>query len=308
MAWAETIRCRYALITCVVVLLAGLSGTVADAGPGHIEYGPAQKLAELANQRIRESSGLACSRKAADVFWTHNDAGNAPRIFAFNSKGEDLGAFRVPGAKARDWEDMASAVLEGTPCLLLADVGDNRERRTGYTLYLVAEPDIGVSPSRASGTVRVLQTVHFTYEDGPRDCESVALDPTTRTVLLVSKELAPTCTVFALAWPGASTDVGSPAVAHAVATIDVPVATAMDISPDGRRVMIGTYQDAFEFLRGKDEAWREALSRKGRAVKMPWRLQGESICYGLDGETVYLTSEKLPTPFFEVSRARPVED
>ena len=129
------------------------------------------------------------------------EATTSSAIVTLNVRGRDLGTFRVRGAKARDWEDMASAVLEDKPCLLLADVGDNRERRIGYTLYLVAEPELGLSPPDAPGTARVLQTVHFRYEDGPRDCESVALDPTTKTVLLVTKQLAPTCTVFALAWP-----------------------------------------------------------------------------------------------------------
>jgi hypothetical protein len=33
---------------------------------------------------------------------------------------------------------------------------------------------------------------------------------------------------------------------------------------------------------------------------MPRRRQGESICYGPDGKTLYLTSEQLPTPLWEV--------
>ena len=37
-----------------------------------------------------------------------------------------------------------------------------------------------------------------------------------------------------------------------------------------------------------------------REIGMPLRIQGESICYGPDGKTLYLTSEKLPTPLWEV--------
>ncbi len=33
---------------------------------------------------------------------------------------------------------------------------------------------------------------------------------------------------------------------------------------------------------------------------MPQRNQGESVCYGADGRTLYLTSEFAPTPLLEV--------
>jgi len=75
----------------------------------------------------------------------------------------------------------------------------------------------------------------------------------------------------------------------------------MDVSPDGRRMVLLTYGDAFEFQRGEEETWSAALKRRPRKLTMPLRLQGESLCYGSDGRTLYLTSEKLPTPLWEVS-------
>jgi hypothetical protein len=38
---------------------------------------------------------------------------------------------------------------------------------------------------------------------------------------------------------------------------------------------------------------------------MPQRRQGETVCYGPDGKTLYLTSEFAPTPLFEVPVAQP---
>ena len=35
-------------------------------------------------------------------------------------------------------------------------------------------------------------------------------------------------------------------------------------------------------------------------IVLPVRVQGEAICYGQDGKTLYLTSEKRPTPLWEV--------
>ena len=60
---------------------------------------------------------------------------------------------------------------------------------------------------------------------------------------------------------------------------------------------------AFEFTRKPGETWKDAFSRVPRTLAMPVRVQGEAICYGRDGRSLYLTSERRPTPLWEV---RPV--
>jgi hypothetical protein len=76
----------------------------------------------------------------------------------------------------------------------------------------------------------------------------------------------------------------------------------MDISSNGRRAVVLTYGDAYEFVRNSDEGWPEAFARRPLVIPMPKRPQGESICYGPDGVTLYLTSEKAPSPLWEVRR------
>jgi hypothetical protein len=88
--------------------------------------------------------------------------------------------------------------------------------------------------------------------------------------------------------------------ARAIAPLGIPDVTAMDISPDGARAIVLTYIDAYEYVRATDETWAEAFSREGRLVSMPPRIQGESICYGPDGKTLYLTSEGASQPLWEV--------
>ena len=284
--------------------------TAAADEPALIRYGPAKQLAVLESRHIRESSGLACSRRVDNLFWTHNDSGDSARIFAFGAGGEDLGSLAVVGAKARDWEDMASITLDGVPCLLLADVGDNSSKRNSYTLYLMEEPRLDQDRRATAEPVRLLQTVRFRYDDGAHDCESVAFDTKTKTVLLVTKSLfGAGCKVYSFAWPKARTTDASPAqtqvitkvVAKAIAKLNVPLATAMDISADGRRAIVVTYGPAYEFTRREGESWAKTFARGGRRLNMPLRSQGESICYGPDGKTLYLTSERLPTPLWQIS-------
>ena len=207
--------------------------------------------------------------------------------------GRTSAAYDVDGARADDWEDMASFWLDGQSCLLLGDVGDNRLSRPTGTLYLVEEPRIGTSRS-----ARLLRTVRFRYEDRPYDCEAIGFDTTRREVLLATKQLELSTRVYVLAWPDRET--AETLVARHIGTIPVPIATAMDISPCGTRALVLTYGDAYQFVRGRDEDWQQALAKPGQTIAMPWRGQGESICLGSDGFTLYLTSEQQPTPLWEV--------
>jgi len=280
----------------VAALAFAAPGADETADPAPVEYAEGRQIATLANRQITESSGLACGRRTANVFWTHNDSGDGPRLFAFGPQGEHLGTVTVSGAKAHDWEDMASFQARGLGFLLLGDVGDNNRRRKTCTLYIVPEPPVGTKSRPADATVRVAQTILFTYDDGPRDCESVAIDPTSGTILLASK--AGRAKVYALPWPKRPTR--EPLVAKAIAALTISAPTAMDISPDGRRAVVLTYGDAYEYVRGPKEKWSAAFGRKPRKIAMPKRRQGESICYGPDGKTLYLTSEFAPAPLLEV--------
>ena len=142
------------------------------------------------------------------------------------------------------------------------------------------------------------QTIHYGYEDDHRNCEALAVDPATNTILLASKERGALCRIYMLPWP--ENNPKKVFSAKLIATVNVPPATGMDISPDGRRAVILTYSHAYEFTRRRGEDWAAAFKRLPAEIELPPRRQGESICYGPDGKTLYLTSEKRPTPLWEV--------
>lgn len=287
-----------------ILTLAGLAADKPAAAPAPVAYGPGKEIARLANPEITESSGLAASRTAKGVFWTHNDSGDKNRLFAFNLNGEDLGAYRIEGATAIDWEDMAAFSIGKNHYLLIGDIGDNLARRKSYTLYFVAEPAIQARPANRANPARppalgVAVRMDFTYEDGPHNCESLAVDPVRNEILLVSKVDAGPCKAYVLPLPRQKAVRG--AVAKAVGTLAIPTTTAMDVSPDGFRTIVLTYGNAYEYRREPAEDWKAAFARQPRTIQMPARAQGESICYGPDGQTLYLTSEKTPTPLLEVA-------
>lgn len=143
---------------------------VAPAGPTSVlDMGPMP-------DELRESSGLAASRAHAGVFWSHNDSGDEPRLYAVDARAALLAVVRVTGAHADDWEALDIGVCPGGAapwCLYVADIGNNLRRRPVATVHVVPEPDPGSGP----GSVESLGAVRFSYPDGPADAEALAVTP-----------------------------------------------------------------------------------------------------------------------------------
>jgi len=292
------------------VLIGAAVRATPPTDPATRDYAPGAVIAQISDKSINESSGVAVSRVSDNVFWTHNDSGDRARFFAFNRAGEVLGDFTVENAGAVDWEDMASFTLDGKNYLLAADVGDNASKRRNCVLWLIEEPEVPAKPGGAA-KVRLLARESFTYEGGPRNCESVAVDTARREVVLISKTGGNNCKAYVLPIPSSppfpkegSTLPGDFPVAKAIADLSLPTTTGMDISPDGLRAIVVTYTDAWEYTRRADEDWAAGFARAPRKIKLPQRNKGESICYGRDGVTLYLTTEGVPCPLIEVKTVK----
>ena len=269
-------------------------------------------LATVNDARVNESSGVAVSRRRPGVLWTHNDSGDQPRFYALDLAGKVLGVWQVPQVKARDWEDCCSAELDGQPLLIAADVGDNEKQRDVRQLVVIAEPELLPAaapadpapppPNAPPREARLLGVIPFTFEGPPQDCEAVALDRGERTVYFVAKTTLADAAVYALPWPAKldATPTARPALARIVAHVIVGTVTGMDLSADGRRLVLCNYAAVFEYTRAAGETWVQALARPPRRLAVPPRKQGEAVCYSADGETLYLTSEGVPFPLIAV--------
>ena len=303
-----TIIVCLALAVCMVELATRRSRATAAAGDAPAakpdrpsllrRYGPGRKIALLAFKPLKESSGIACSRIRKGVFWTHNDSGDAARVFAFDARGTLLGEFRLPGVRVRDMEDMASARIKGKSLLVCADVGDNDRRRRRCAIHIIEEPRLLPRHKTAPASAKLARTIRFRYADGPQDCEAVAVDPTERKIYLLSKNYNLHGGLYVL--PLTPKDMNEVQVARPVARPGIALATGMDISPDGRRAIVVTYMAALEYERKPGETWGQAFARNPRWVPTPKRKQGESICYGPQARNLYLTSEGPASPLWEI--------
>jgi hypothetical protein len=285
---------------------AGLATQTAGAIP--VVVATPVTLATLSERAVRESSGVVASRRTPGLFWTHNDSGDGPFVYAFDRAGRSRGTWRVAGAQARDWEDIAAGPgpTRGETYLYAGDIGDNDHQREFVVVYRFPEPQVGADePAGSANAVRETQpaeTIRIKYPDGARNAEALLVHPQTGDLYVVTKAAA-SAGVYKLAAPYAAGEVNTFA---RVAELRGPdffgsLVTGGDISPDGARVALCDYAQGYELTlpagaKGFDDIW----TQKPAAVPLGLRLQGESVCYRLDGAALLATSEKTPTPLIEV--------
>lgn len=290
----------------LIVSLFGASPPGADT-PRAPDHAPAERTGTLPTA-VRESSGLAVSRRDPDLLWTHNDSGDQPLLYAVDHTGAVRGSIRVAGIKNRDWEDLASFELDGRAWLLIADVGDNHARRTDCALHIIAEPDpAALSPDRET-VASVAWTVPVRYPDGPLDIESVAVDARAGLVYLLGKRVAPHALyTLPLRPPGDRAPTARLAARVPAALIPQPneaqrllpaptglyraQPTGMDFAADGSAAAVVTYGDVLIFQRQPGEDWPAAFMRRPAVLAPHGLVQAEGVAFGADNRTVFVTSE-----------------
>jgi hypothetical protein len=275
--------------SCLIatILIAFPGPAVAQQG----EPGVFVRTGTFASPRISESSGVAVSRRHPGIVWTHNDSGHDPLLYATNLKGEDLGTFRVSGARAVDWEDLALAPCprDDTPCLYIADTGDNLERRKWVTIYIVPEPE-SLPEKPATGKTQPARALTVTYPDGSHDVEALAVAPD-REISLITRGRGGVIQRYLIPPPWVEYDSVAAQRAETLAVLrglaPLRQATGAAFSRDGRLLAVRTYTRIIFFLRGADGR----LSSGGPACILGLREpQGEGVDF-LDDGSLVLTSE-----------------
>ena len=179
-----------------LLVLGAIFGVLMPAAAGASEsgqglYGPVEQTGAIVDPEISEASGLAASSLDDTLFWVINDSGNPATLFAIARDGRVRAKYTID-APNYDWEDLAAFSLDNTAYLLIADIGDNLAVRPVCNLYIVAEPKVtDTTPATVPALLPVKWRIEFRYPDGPRDCESVAVDARRKRILLLSKRDKP---------------------------------------------------------------------------------------------------------------------
>lgn len=276
-------------------------------------YESPSKLATVKLASVRESSGLVASRTSPGAYWTHNDSGDGPFIYAFDTRGNSLGVFRVTGANARDWEDISigPGPQPNKSYLYIGDIGDNGAARPDIVVYRVAEPDLKTANKNSTkakpNTTEPAEAIRLRYPDGKHDAEALLVHPTTGNLYLVTKVAFANPVVYVAAAPLTT---GKTITMKRLGGVHIPsifggAITGGSVSPDGRRVALCDYFQGYELVlpttsKNFDDIWKEKMT----GFDLGKREQGEAIAYRLDGNALLATSEGKQFDLIQVERRR----
>ena len=267
--------------------------------PGQIPWSQVRWAGDIEDPRLNESSGLAASNYDTDVLWSINDSGDGPNIFALSTVGKALGRWQIDVDTPTDWEAMDAFSINGKGYLLIADVGDNLARRQSVSFLVVEEPKLEADQERP---LSVAWQVEFSYPNGPRDSEAVAVDAAAGRVLILSKRTFPNELYAVPLRATAETKI----VAEKIADLyplprNVPgnelrygraapyqgMPTGMSLK--GERLLVTTYRDAYLYDYGD-------VTQEPSRIPLPLAGQREAIAFARDSDsTAYVSRERKNT-------------
>ena len=270
-------------------------------------------VTEIQSSETDESSGLVRSRTWPGVFWTHNDSGDDPRIFAIDGEGALLAEFELIGVENNDWEDIA---IDDDGNLYVGDVGNNWNEREDLAILRIREPD----PNTGGGRIEVEQVIRFAFADqetlGDRtamnfDCEALIWRAGKLYVFTKHRSDAAT-KLYAIDPQAPGRQAVRPAARYELGQETAGFmgnTTGADVMPESDRVALLTYRGAYLF------EWPEnAKSPNGPVATIPMDIdvtqQAESIAW--DGDEIVIGNEqqrlfRIPNPFVDGFEAMPIE-
>ena len=289
------------IFICVVVTFSATTSYSADSGTPDIKFLRGRQVGKVQTELIKEASGIAASRKNTGVLWLHNDSGDSARIYAVSKEGKLLRICRIEGGRCRDWEDIAigPGPDKGRDYLYIGDIGDNGARHKSVTIYRVPEPNVDPNSEQMDIRIGPAETIELVYPDGPKDAETLMVDPVNADIYIVSKRR-----VFCRLYRAASEELTKrPVRLSQVAVLPWALAVGGDISPDGKYIIIRSLSHASLWLRQKDQQLWQAFSQKPLNIQLMPEPQGEAICFDAEGRGFFTVSEKARQPIYYYAKS-----
>lgn len=278
-----------------VLCLFGSNAIARDVPKRCASFEQPQMLGTVTNSKINEASGIVASQKHPGVFWTHNDSGDAPLLYAIDATGKYLGQWRVTGAQASDWEDLAyGPCADDTFCLYIGDFGNNSKQRTDLAVYRVKEPNVDLNantPADADTTQATRFGFRYPESIGNHDAETLMVAPDGQ--LFVMTKGSPT---HLLKLPQ---DTETEQEATLLASYDgLSTLTGGDLSADGGMLVVRNYLRAWVYDVQDVNALTDALMISPTILRLRSEPQGEAIAFDAQNNLITL-SEKTDQPLWQ---------
>jgi hypothetical protein len=277
----------------LLLLATGWTGSALflPAMPCRAEAPPLERVGRITFRGIDESSAIEKSRQYPDTYWTINDSGGGPRIFAIKATGETIKpeglkmyrGIQVEGATNIDWEALA---LDDRGNMYIGDFGNNSSLRRNLAIYLLREPD-----PRLHTRVAVRRKIPFSYPEQRRfpepgrNFDAEALFWAYGHLYLLTKHWTDRHSVL---YRFDTLLAGTDNRVSLLATLNFggPV-TAADISDDGSLLAVLTYRHIWLI----EVTEREGGLLLGRKYRLPVRAgQCEGVCFS--GDRLLITNEQ----------------
>lgn len=259
----------------------------------------------LPTKAMGEISGIAASGINKDIYYIHNDSGDTSRFFAINPTGELKSTIYYKGdpkeikGGVRDCEDIAvgPGPDKGKSYVYMGDIGDNNAVRKYITVYRMEEKPEWAKESTSTGDA---VPIHFKYPDGPKDAETLMIDPIEKLIYIVSKR-QDSVTVYSSPVnykPNDTVTLSKKCKLFFPGLRLFKWITAGDISKDGQQVLIKSYTSVYYWKRGNNEPIWKTLLKKPQLLPYVQEKQGEAIGFTPDGKVYYTTSEGVYSPIY----------
>jgi len=220
-------------------------------------WGPTQQVGAVDPSIIDEASGLAVSKEFSDTLFHINDSGDGPNIYKTNLRGGETSTILISGFEPKDVEDLALGKCQNDKsCIVVGDIGDNREQRDHISLVLINEK------STLNRRLSPLSILDLNYPDRPHNAEGMAIHPNGDLYILTKEfstgaNIALPAQLFRLSKRLLNSPAPGVKMLQKIGQFDLPsilsdnslrgqIVTGFDISPDGKKLLILTYEVAIE--------------------------------------------------------------
>jgi hypothetical protein len=252
----------------------------------------------LSDRAMSETSGIASSCIFKDMFYVHNDSGDESRFFMISSDGK-LHRILKYDSSPDDCEDVAvgPGPIKGKSYVYLADIGDNSSNRDAITIYRFEEKKTWLKDSIINLTS---QKLHLQYPDGPKDAETLMIDPVDKLFYIVTKR-KDTVRIYTSPLAHKTNDTLTLTFRGKLffeGTKPFKWITSGDISKDGDKALLKSYDKVYYWKRKGEEHLWQTLQKKPKILTYQAEKMGEAIGFAADGKNYYTVSEGVYAPIY----------
>ncbi|MFG2036933.1 hypothetical protein [Dactylosporangium sp. NPDC048998] len=253
--------------------------TTADPAPGTSVCTPNSK-------EVSEISGLVATETGYYAVQDSQPPPGKPKIFVLDNACKLINTINYP-TKALDPED---AAIDKNGTLYIADIGDNDEASGGSK-----DPRPTVAIWTMADGAKQPTINRLTYPDGKKhDAEALLIDGDGLPIIITKAPPSEVYVPEAALVPNTEKGVKLKKVGtftaletktpNPLGLLGWKLVTGAASSPDGSKVVVRTYSDAYEFDVPGGDVVKAITAGKPRITPLPNEPQGESITYTPDGK------------------------